>query len=63
MKMPSAGMLRRVAIVRTDVLEEYVASIVRVTRNGELRAPLAVTSNGITLRRNFCDFFAVRFGC
>jgi hypothetical protein len=29
-------MLRRVALVRTDVLEELSASIIRVTRIGEL---------------------------
>jgi hypothetical protein len=29
-------MLRRVALVRTDVSEESVASIIRVTRIGEL---------------------------
>jgi hypothetical protein len=35
--MPSFGMLRRVALVRTDVAEERIASIIRVTRIGELR--------------------------
>jgi hypothetical protein len=34
--MPSSGMLRRVALVRTDVSEELSASIIRVTRIGEL---------------------------
>jgi hypothetical protein len=34
--MPSSGMLRRVALVRTDVLEELRASFIRVTRIGEL---------------------------
>jgi hypothetical protein len=33
--MASAVMLQRVALVRTDVLEEFSASIVRVTRIGE----------------------------
>jgi hypothetical protein len=42
--MVSSGMLRRVALVRTDVLEELSASI-RVTRIGELGTTLAVTSN------------------
>jgi hypothetical protein len=45
-------MLRRVAIVRTDVSEEIAASIIRVTRLGELGRTLAVTSNRCTLRRN-----------
>jgi hypothetical protein len=40
--MSSSGMLRRVAIVRTDVSEERIASIKRVTRIGELRTTLAV---------------------
>jgi hypothetical protein len=34
--MPSSGMLRRVALLRTDVSEEHTASIIRVTRIGEL---------------------------
>jgi hypothetical protein len=48
--MASAGMLRRVALVRTYVSEELSASIFRVTRIGELGAALAVTSNRRTLR-------------
>jgi hypothetical protein len=43
-------MLRRVAIVRTDVSEELGASIIRVTRIGELGTTLALTSNRRTLR-------------
>jgi hypothetical protein len=33
--MSSSGMLRRVALVRTDVSEELSASTIRVTRIGE----------------------------
>jgi hypothetical protein len=44
-RMLSSAMLHRVALVRTDVLEECVASIIRVTRIGELGTTLAVTSN------------------
>jgi hypothetical protein len=43
-------MLRRVALVRTDVSEELSASFIRVTRIGELGTTLAVTSNRPTLR-------------
>jgi hypothetical protein len=45
-------MLRRVALVRTDVSEELSASFIRVTRIGEQGTTLAVTSNRRTLRRN-----------
>jgi hypothetical protein len=38
-------MLRRVALVRTDVSEELSTSIIRVTRIGELGTTLVVTSN------------------
>jgi hypothetical protein len=41
--MASSGMLRRMALVRTDVSEELSASIIRVTRIGEL-GTLAVTA-------------------
>jgi hypothetical protein len=37
-------MLRRVALARIDILEEFSASIIRVTRIGKL-GTLAVTSN------------------
>jgi demethoxyubiquinone hydroxylase (CLK1/Coq7/Cat5 family) len=37
-------MLRRVALVSADVSEELSASIIRVTRIGELGTKLAVTS-------------------
>jgi hypothetical protein len=52
MKMPSSEMLRRVALVRTDVSEELSVSIIRKTRIGKLGTTLAVTSNRRTLRRN-----------
>jgi hypothetical protein len=50
--MASSGMLRSVALVRTDVSEELNASIIRVTRNGELGTMLAVTNNRRMLIRN-----------
>jgi hypothetical protein len=43
--MPSYVLLRRVALVRTEVTEEHSASINRVTRIGELGTTLAVGSN------------------
>jgi hypothetical protein len=50
--MASSGMLHRVAVVRTDIAEERITSIIRVTRIGELGTTLAVTNNRNTLRRN-----------
>jgi hypothetical protein len=41
--MASSGMLRRVALIRTDVSEEFSASVIRVARIGEL-GTLAVTN-------------------
>jgi hypothetical protein len=52
MKNVSSGMLRRVALVRTDVSEDPSASFIKVTRIGELGTTLAATSNRRTLRRN-----------
>jgi hypothetical protein len=50
-RMPSSGILRRVALQRTNVSQKLSASIIRVTRIGEL-GTLAVTSNRRKLRRN-----------
>jgi hypothetical protein len=41
--MASSEMLRRVALVRTDVSEERIASIIRVEETSELGTTLAVT--------------------
>jgi hypothetical protein len=43
--MASSGMLRRVALVRTDVSEERSPSFIRVTRIGELGTMLALNNN------------------
>jgi hypothetical protein len=40
---------RRVALVKTDVSKEFIASIIKVGRVGELQTSLAVTSNRSTL--------------
>jgi hypothetical protein len=48
--MVSSGMLRHVALVRTDVPEELSTSFIRVTRIGELGTTLVVTGNRRMLR-------------
>jgi hypothetical protein len=48
--MASSGMLRRVALVRTDVSEKLRASFISLTRIGELLTTLAVTINQRTQR-------------
>jgi hypothetical protein len=56
--MQSSGMLRHVALVKTDVSEEPIASIIRVTRICELETTLAVTSN-IVFLRSVLQFIAI----
>jgi hypothetical protein len=51
-RMVSSGMLRHVALVRTDFSEEISASFIRVARIGELGTTLAVTINRCPLPRN-----------
>jgi hypothetical protein len=50
--MASSGMLRRVALVRTDGSEARSATFIRVAKIGELGTTLAGTSNRRTLGRN-----------
>jgi hypothetical protein len=50
--MCSSGMLCHVAVVRIDVSEELSASIIRVTRIGELGTRLAVASVGLLVTAN-----------
>jgi hypothetical protein len=45
--MVSSGLLRRVALVRTDVSEERITSIIRVERVSELGRTLAVASSAV----------------
>jgi hypothetical protein len=49
--MVSSGMLRRVALVGTDVSEELSAYLIRVTGIGEVGTTLAVTSTRRSVRR------------
>jgi hypothetical protein len=51
LRMASSGMLRRVALVRTDVSEELSASFIRVARIGKLGTTLAAASNRRSVRR------------
>jgi hypothetical protein len=48
--MPSSGMFHHVPLVRIDVSEVLSASIIRVTRIGELGTPLAVVPYSQFLR-------------
>jgi hypothetical protein len=59
-RMVFSGMLRRVALVRTDVSEEPSASFIRVTRVGELGTTQAATSNRCMLWRNTVFLHCVR---
>jgi hypothetical protein len=57
--MASSGLLRRVALVRTDVSVEPGASFIRVTKIGAVGTTQAATSNRRTLRRNTKGIFIV----
>jgi hypothetical protein len=54
--MPCSGMCRRVVLVRTDVSEEHIASIIRVERIRELGTTSAVVRcgpNSVPIRKIF----------
>jgi hypothetical protein len=53
--MASSGMLRRMALVRTDVSEELSASFMRVII-AELETTSGVTSNRRTLRASVASY-------
>jgi hypothetical protein len=61
--MPSSGILRLVTPIRTDVAEEYIASIIKVTRIGELGPTLAITSNRSMQRYSFSKLDSVASYC
>jgi hypothetical protein len=61
LRMVSSELLRRVALIRTDVSEEPGASFIRVRKICELGTTQAATSNR-TLRRNTWYFFAAYVG-
>jgi hypothetical protein len=50
--MSPSGVLRPAALVRINISEELSASIIRMTRIGELGTTLALNSNRCTLRKN-----------
>jgi hypothetical protein len=56
MKNGSSGMLRLVALVRSDVSEEISASFIRVTRIGELGTTLAITNNISSQRASVASY-------
>jgi hypothetical protein len=53
--MESSGMLRRVALLRTDVSEELSTFIIRVTRIGELGTTNQTNSVALSPRANYTD--------
>jgi hypothetical protein len=59
--MASSGMLLRVDLVRTNVSEELSASIIGLTRIGDLGTTSALTNNRRTLRENInsIQFFII----
>jgi hypothetical protein len=54
--MPSSGMLRRVAVLGTDVSEVLSNSIIRVTRIGSVGTSLDLTSNRRTQRASAASY-------
>jgi hypothetical protein len=55
-RMVSSEMLRRVALVRTDVSEELSASFIRVTRIGELGTLAAPRNYQRTQRASLASY-------
>jgi hypothetical protein len=57
--MACSGMLRRLALERTDVSEELSASFIRVIRIGELAITLAVTTDRCIPREKLKSYIAL----
>jgi hypothetical protein len=60
--MAASGLLRRVALVITDVSEEHRASFISMTRIVELGTTFAVTSNRRTTPVDPLEFPFMSFG-
>jgi hypothetical protein len=60
-RMHPSEVLRHVALVITDVSEERIASIIRMTRIGALRTKLSVTRNRRMLRSNTVCWYILVF--
>jgi hypothetical protein len=61
-RMPSSGMLCYMTLLRTNVLEEHIISIIRVTQISQLGKTLAITATchpddgGDTFLRNVSSY-------
>jgi hypothetical protein len=53
-RLPSSGMLRRVALVRPDVSEERISSIITLTRIGELGTNVSSISSQRASLASYC---------
>jgi hypothetical protein len=51
-RMSSSGILHLVTLVRTEVLEERIASIIKVTKIGEVGTTLRISNNRCNLGRH-----------
>jgi hypothetical protein len=59
--MQSSAMLRLLALIRTDISEGYIASIIMVTKIDELGTTLALTSKRILFLRSVLPLLVTAF--